>query len=383
MWGTNFGSRVDQIGLEMFMRMHKFRKLRRFAVCFSAASALCLLLIKAADTQQVIELQYTVSVLDVPELQRGFFVTGIGTGQPAGTAGSPQHAYILSGNDYSYVDLHIATCTNTQINAAYGKMQVGSAMRSGKGGFTHAALWRGSAKSAVDLNPEGANRSEILGCGGTQQVGFAVPSLGSVPSGPEQAALWFGSAQSAISLHPKEGYMTSKAEATDGKRQVGTAYLDLGRNGIEPHAMLWSGTAASAVDLTPTGWRAVYATGIDGNTQVGHGGPPGSPMEHAVLWHGTAKSVVDLNPAGCDGSIARALHGNVQVGQSWGVNPHALLWRGTAESAFDLSKLLPKGFNRSNAVAIDELGNIVGTAFDENRGRQVIIIWKPTTAVGR
>jgi hypothetical protein len=74
----------------------------------------------------------------------------------------------------------------------------------------------------------------------------------------------------------------------------------------------------------------------------------------------------------------------VQVGNgSIKGSSHALIWHGTAESVFDLHTLLPNGYENSDAVAIDELGNIVGTAMYTEKLKRVIVIWKPTAAVGR
>ncbi len=68
------------------------------------------------------------------------------------------------------------------------------------------------------------------------------------------------------------------------------------------HALLWSGTAASAVDLNPSGIDLVYAYGISGGQQVGsgYGSATGGIIYHALLWSGTAASAVDLNPSGFD-----------------------------------------------------------------------------------
>ena len=85
------------------------------------------------------------------------------------------------------------------------------------------------------------------------------------------------------------------ARDTNGTQQVGFGGFS---NGYR-HALLWSGTAASAIDLTPIGYDISDAMAISGNQQVGYGwGPAAGPgnYEHALLWSGTAASAVDLPP---------------------------------------------------------------------------------------
>jgi uncharacterized membrane protein len=105
--------------------------------------------------------------------------------------------------------------------------------------------------------------------------------------------------------------------------------------GFVPHALLWSGTAASAVDLTPVGFSATEALGVAGGQQVGEG-----------------------------------------VGPATGGENHALLWSGTAASVVDLHAFLPPGFRSSQALGIDSSGNIVGTAVDSS-GVEHPFLWTP------
>ena len=61
------------------------------------------------------------------------------------------------------------------------------------------------------------------------------------------------------------------------------------------HAALWHGTAASYIDLMPTGYSQSEANGVFGSTQVGYGnGGATGGEDNALLWHGTASSAVDL-----------------------------------------------------------------------------------------
>jgi hypothetical protein len=94
----------------------------------------------------------------------------------------------------------------------------------------------------------------------------------------------------------------SRVNAVDGGQQAG--YADVG--GVT-HASLWSGTAASWVDLHPAG-----ATDVQCVMPSAAGSRWGAPLwagcDRASLWSGTAASWVDLHglPAGRTSGPARA-----------------------------------------------------------------------------
>src|SRR5438876_294648 len=69
-------------------------------------------------------------------------------------------------------------------------------------------------------------------------------------------------------------------------------------------------------DLNPSGPGAYsLGWGISGSQQAGEGaGSETGGGFHALLWSGTASSVVDLNPSGFDGSAAYGISGSQQVG---------------------------------------------------------------------
>jgi hypothetical protein len=147
------------------------------------------------------------------------------------------------------------------------------------------------------------------------------------------------------------------------------------------HALLWSGTAASAVNLHPAGYDASAAYGVSGAYQVGDGfSPTSGGFSHALLWNGSAASAVDLHPAGFDSSGAAAVSGAYQVGSgiltSSGAR-HALVWNGTAASAVDLHPLLSSigSYLGSHGYGIAEDGSIVGFAYDGNR--EYAVLWSP------
>src|SRR6185369_12130292 len=75
-------------------------------------------------------------------------------------------------------------------------------------------------------------------------------------------------------------------------------------------------TSYTYTDLTPNGFTVSYGEAASSGLQVGYGwGPPTSNIPgHALLWSGSASSVVDLNPPGFVVSAASDISGNQQVG---------------------------------------------------------------------
>ncbi len=149
----------------------------------------------------------------------------------------------------------------------------------------------------------------------------------------------------ATDLHPA-AFGGSELLGGAGGVQVGD-----GSSVTSFHALLWRGTAASAVDLHPTGATYSFATGTDGATQVGYvNNYNGTTGDHAVLWQGTAASITDLDPGGAyTYSQANAVFGSFQVGFAYKNGIHAFLWQGSAASGIDLT---PTGFAQANALGI-------------------------------
>lgn len=246
------------------------------------------------------------------------------------------------------------TYTNVAIQSTAGGQVAGSA-DSDTYGQQHAFVWLADGTS-VDLNPAGYTNSGADGTNGSQQVGGGVPT-GSPAGEYAHALLWSGTAGSVIDLRPATGYSTSTIAngiSPDGSQQVGTGYGSA--TNYSAHAVLWNGTAASMVDLHPaSGYDRSFAYGTDGTHQVGYGGVPNSTSynAHALLWSGTAASVVDLHPTNLTGftdSFAEGVSGTQQVGYGY-TTPfatHALLWTGTAASAVDLN---PTGYHNSYAYS--------------------------------
>jgi hypothetical protein len=101
------------------------------------------------------------------------------------------------------------------------------------------------------------------------------------------------------------------------------------------------------------------------------------------MWHGSATTFLDLNPAGFASSQANAISGNVLVGSGARTNQPttALVWFGTPESVIELRQFLPAEFVSSEAMAVDEFGNIFGRASRTN-ATTAAVLWVPETGNG-
>jgi hypothetical protein len=319
---------------------------------------------------------------------------GLSGAQQFGNAGFPSaaapgtienHAVLWSGGADAFTDLGVGTANG-----------VGDGQQVGYSSFNHAALWSGTPESFVDLNPIGWNTSAASGVGGGQQVGVANQQRvcgekkGACGSGTYtvfQPFLWRGSAASAVNLTPFGlGFGAGQAYGTDGVQQVGVGWKVVGFGAYStPNAMLWSGTADSAVNLNPPNSGESTAYAVAGGQQVGYA----YSFQHAMLWTGTAASAIDLHPADYTSSQARATNGVQQAGFGWVNTPaqtshkHALVWSGSAASVVDLNEFMPLGFTDAAATGIDAAGNVVGWAVKGSANGTAsthAVMWVPSDA---
>jgi len=307
---------------------------------------------------------------------------GAAAGKLTGTVGSKQvgggsdnHAYlILGGNGLAATDLHPAGYSSSMALSTDDTQQCGYAYSNASFG-NHAMLWSGSAASAVDLHTF-FTWTYCSGNHAGQQVGFGERPVYFTTT--QHAMLWTGSAASAVDLHPI-AFAYSKALGVHDGQQVGygssIAYPGLPADApgyhTTSHAVLWTGSAASAVDLNPVAFSASEANATNGVQQGGWAYDSVSASQHAGLWSGTAASFVDLHPAGYSDSKVNAMTATKQVGEAW-VGPlglpgsirHAIVWQGTAASAVDLNQYLPAGYTNGVATGVDAAGNVVGYAYN-------------------
>jgi hypothetical protein len=109
-------------------------------------------------------------------------------------------------------------------------------------GSEHAALWRGTPESFVDLNPAGAGLSELRATCGSAQAGYAnLVGLGVT------AGFWFGTPESFVPLAPylPPGYFQSTATSValvNGEYYVGGYARSIATH--QDEAFLWIGVPA-------------------------------------------------------------------------------------------------------------------------------------------
>ncbi len=106
---------------------------------------------------------------------------------------------------------------------------------------------------------------------------------------------------------------------------------------------------------------------------------PVGDLSHALLWEGTAASAIDLHPAGFASSAAIGLRDSFQVGVGRGPDTggeeHALLWLGRPDTVVDLHRFLPAGYVASGATDVDEYGHVVGSALTA-QGEYHAVLWR-------
>ena len=221
----------------------------------------------------------------------------------------------------------------------------------------HAAFWRGTPESTVDLHPDGPYYSSVAyAIRADQQVGYARQSS----DGMTHAALWRGTPESFVDLHPPGGgqWSWSEAHATDGEYQGGWFVPAAG--GL--HAIIWNGTPQSAVDLHPPDATASAIRDMAPGVQVGYVRWVGKP-NHAALWCGTVASLVDLNPPGASQSELNATDGRNHAGAAWLDSlSHASVWLDGGEEFVDLHPLLGPGYIASVVKAIWTDGRTIRAA---------------------
>lgn len=303
--------------------------------------------------------------------------TNVGAGGQVGTVvgGGVSHAAKWNGSAASCVDLDPgwAGATGSTASGVDGSQQVGFAYIGGGPGYAQASLWTGAAGSWVSLQPAGATWSYAMGARGGMQVGYAFFG-GEGPHG----GMWFGTGSSWVDLHPEwTGVTASHVAGTDGVHQVGQCTVA----GL-PRALVWYGSSASCIDVTPAAAEFAYCSAVHEGQQVGTA-KVGDHLR-ASRWLGSASSWVDLNPSFAVYSQAYAVHGSQQAGYVMiqGAGLHASIWSGTSASCVDLHKFLPKRFTWSMARGIWHDAThtyVVGWANDPKAARDEAILWRRRT----
>ncbi len=179
------------------------------------------------------------------------------------------------------------------------------------------------------------------------------------------------------------GASESVAFAVSNGQQVGYA-----RFGDQDHAGMWTGAAASWVDLSPPGTLFSFATAVADGWQVGYA-LMGDSTYHAFRWTGTAASWVDLNPAGASSSFGTAAGPGQQAGNvelTPGV-VRAALWSGNAASWLDLTPAIAAQAEIRGAGGGQQVGNTIAYDYDYDYSNQFFVgqasLWSGTAASWR
>ncbi|MBY0312308.1 MAG: hypothetical protein K2W85_09585 [Phycisphaerales bacterium] len=318
---------------------------------------------------------------------------------------------------------------------ASGGVGVGFSSGQITGGSSHATIFNNLGY--IDLHPPGNypptgvpfSGSFAYGSGGGQQVGFVIAGLEDV------ATLWSGSDVSAVFLQAP-WMQDSVAYGTDGVNQVGSARVDDGFGNVLTKAIAWSGSAASALDITPGGYPEAFArrvragraagTSIDdvgfyaatlwtsltpaggiilrpanyletiandvrGSVVVGHGYPDGG-VNHALIWTNDGATLTDVHPPAFFTSFLYGLNATHQVGIVSSTpdidgfnNEFAGVWSGSSASFVNLHTSLlaiAPQFTDSAAYAIEEDGTIWGLARVGSNAPSAVVKWTLLPSAG-
>jgi hypothetical protein len=309
-------------------------------------------------------------------------VTGVGWNQ--GNM-SDQQALLWSGAGTQVTSLNPGVGVASWGWAVSGSRIVGNVWTPGTPDSHRATAWLGNGSSRVTLTPPGFAVTTAYDVSGTLIVGNGG---GPATSTAQHALLWTTpDPAAAVDLNPGHlGYLFSRAWGVDAAsgQQVGDGNYLIGFDcdsacDANDRALLWTGTAASAVELHPAGFISSVASGTDGASQVGWGMPAGTTETHALLWRSSAASAVDLHPPGFTETFALMVRNGRQVGHGLGPMTqglrHALLWRGSPASLEDLHVFLPEGYVESAALNVDQHGNVVGHATTA-QGHYHAVLWQ-------
>jgi hypothetical protein len=251
----------------------------------------------------------------------------VGYGVPSGV-GASNHALMWNGSATNFIDLNPANFSVSQATAVSSTQEVGYGSGTATSNNTHALLWNGSASGVIDLNPTGFTSSHATDIDGTREVGFGVKTTG----GTTHALVWSGSASSFLDLNPIS-FAASVATGISGTQEVGYGNTTGGND----RAMLWQNSSSVFTILNPVGFDESRATATNGPLQVGYGDSTTltAGNQHALLWSGTAASVIDLQQYLSADFISSAATGIDSSGDVVGFaidtdfTEHAILWQAT------------------------------------------------------
>ncbi|MFG0241903.1 MAG: GC-type dockerin domain-anchored protein [Phycisphaerales bacterium JB054] len=239
--------------------------------------------------------------------------------------------------------------------------------------------------TATVLHPSWATEGSVVyGVEGGQQVGVGtklVPLYDTMYA-IARPVIWSGTASSAVDVTPGTS-VGGSISATNGQTQAGWWWWPYScRVGGEwttcytRQAARWHGTAASHENLQASGWEYSAAADV-GDTHIGgsvtRDDDVGNVWTHAALWPTTGQThPADLHPAEFRSSSISAIDGDEQFGgvlTEFPFTNEAARWRGTRET---YSSMHPAGASRSG-IADAKDGQQVG--FAEFGGQSHPLLW--------
>lgn len=318
--------------------------------------------------------------------------TAISTAGVAGSKGNvlfgATHAALWDGANQ--IDLHPSFVDGTgtggsSVQGAADSLQVGWASGPGTANRSTPVSWNSTADSVKTLTiPFVNNGGRALATDGKQIVGYGqAMNRDGTAFGPFRAILWDANTGTATDLG--DGGTGAQAVAVGGGKQVGYVVKRLA------NAAVWSSTAKSLTVLHPTGAVISTAYGTDGARQVGYAGydvrvraeaakgNKDARFNYAMVWTGTAASAINIHPYPFTHSCAMAVNGdwiagyandNSKIGTP--AYNHAVVWNANYE-ATDLNAYLPEGFIGAQAFAVDANGNVAGYMAKADGSRHAVV----------
>ena len=187
----------------------------------------------------------------------------------------------------------------------------------------NAFIYNVNTNTYTNLHPDSSwSGTWALNASATQQVGYGFQS------GPNVALLWNGTAQSAITLDTPETDQTVATD-TNGTRQVGYAFTR--KSNGNPNAIVWAGTAASGTIIHPTnlGLESSVATTINEAGQIAGVGEDENYLFTALYWASPESPAVRLRPEGFDETTSAGAYQGKVFGDGSGLptngRRHALI----------------------------------------------------------
>lgn len=217
----------------------------------------------------------------------------------------------------------------------------------------HPTRWAGTAASAQDLTETGSQGGSIADFSGDKLVGWWWEPISCYVGGQWQTcyyrrACWWN-LDGTFHSTSYSGFEYTTMSATDGETVVGSGSYDDDSGNYYTRAVIWQApTHEFAYSLHPTGYRNSSALAVDGEYQFGSASLPFAVV-HAAMWQGSAATFVDMNPTGAGNSTIKDASDGQQVGviNQWN-SPHAGIWYHSPESFVDIN---PAGATSSGVSA--------------------------------